>query len=286
MSSVENLPTDFASGFPEKIIDFHVHLFPDDLFEAIWSYFQKQYGLEVVHKLYAPECIAYLRDRGVEAIVYSNYAHKKGVAQRLNDWNVNLLDRTDSLYCFAAFHPDDENGLSMAQRIITHPRVLGFKLHYLVQRIYPDDERFFPLYEMVMKHDKRLLLHIGTGPIGNDYTGIGRFRNVLARYPDLAANIAHMGAFEFSEFFELLDDHPNLFLDTSYCFLPGDFRMYTLGNELLERYRNRILYGSDFPNLFHHRREEILALRALGLTRNSYDRIFRENAKSLLMPVT
>ncbi len=286
MNSVNNPPTGLMSGLPEKIIDFHVHLFPDDLFEAIWDFFKRHYGLEVVHKLYAQQCIEYLRDKGVDAIVYSNYAHKKGVAERLNDWNVNLLDRTESLYCFAAFHPDDDKALEMADRIITHPRVLGFKLHFLVQCFYPDDERLFPLYEMVMKHNKRLLLHIGTGPIGNDYTGIIRFRNVLARYPDLPANIAHMGAFEFGEFFDLLGGHPKLFLDTSYCFLPGKFRMFKLENDLLERYQNRILYGSDFPNLFHHRREEIMALKALGLSRRFYDRIFLENAKTLLMPVT
>ncbi len=267
---------------PEKIIDFHVHLFPDDLFEAIWKFFKKNYGLEVVHKLYSQECIEYLRNRGVDTIVYSNYAHKKGVAKRLNDWNVDLLDRTESVYCFAAFHPEDEKSLESAERILAHPKILGFKLHFLVQSFSPDDKRLFPLYEMVLKHRKRFLLHIGTGPLGNAYTGIGRFRNVLARYPDLPANIAHMGAFEFRGFFDLLDNHPNLFVDTSYCFLPDNFRMYTLGNGLLEKYQSRILYGSDFPNLFHHRREEIMALMALGLPQEFYDRIFLENAKTLL----
>ena len=28
---------------PETIIDFHVHLFPDELFDAIWKFFSREY---------------------------------------------------------------------------------------------------------------------------------------------------------------------------------------------------------------------------------------------------
>jgi uncharacterized protein len=267
---------------PDNSIDFHVHLFPDELFDAIWAFFRSAYGLDIVHKLYSQECIDYLRERGIAEFVYSNYAHRKGIAGPLNDWNLQLLDRTDSIYCFAAFHPDDEDALQTACRVISHPKVIGFKLHFLVQNFHPDDERLFPLYEMVINHNKRLLLHIGTGPIGNEYTGISRFRKVLERYPYLPANIAHMGAFEFREFFDLLALHPNLYLDTSYCFLPGNFRMYKSGNENLEAHKHRLLYGSDFPNLFHHRDEEITALLGMGLSPEFYECLFRTNAKKLL----
>ncbi len=37
----------------EPIIDFHVHLFPDELLRAIWSFFKRVYGLDVVHRLFA-----------------------------------------------------------------------------------------------------------------------------------------------------------------------------------------------------------------------------------------
>lgn len=72
------------SEIPARIIDFHVHLFPDRMFEAIWDFFAKGYKWDVIHKLYYRECIDYLRERGVEKIVYSNYAHREGVAEGLN----------------------------------------------------------------------------------------------------------------------------------------------------------------------------------------------------------
>ncbi len=276
------MTNDSMIHLPDRIIDFHVHLFPDELFDAIWVFFKRTYGLDVVHKMYSSQCIEYLREHHVDTIVYSNYAHKKGVTRILNDWNVSLLDRTEDVYCFTAYHPDDADALEMAREVLHHPRVIGFKLHFLVQRFSPDDERLYPLYEMVMEKKKRLLLHLGTGPIGNEFTGIPRFRTVLERYPELPANIAHMGAFEFSETFDLLDTHPGLVLDTSFCFLPGHYRMYKLGNDLLERISSRLVYGSDFPNLFHHREEELKALQEMNLSQRFYDLVFRENATGLL----
>ena len=67
------------SVLPEPIIDFHVHLFPDRLFDAIWRYFQDRIGLNVLYRLYYRECVDYLRAQGVGTIVYSNYAHKEGL---------------------------------------------------------------------------------------------------------------------------------------------------------------------------------------------------------------
>ena len=85
----------------------------------------------------------------------------------------------------------------MAAELLDHPRILGFKLQLLVQRFSPDDERLFPLYELVMAKGKRLLLHVGTGPVGNEFVGVAPFRRLLARYPDLPAIVAHMGALEY-----------------------------------------------------------------------------------------
>jgi len=89
---------------PEKIIDFHVHLFPDKLFDAIWDSFVKNYNWNIIHRYYYKECIARLRQSGVGTVVYSNYAHRAGIAEGLNRWNVKILEEYEGLYCFAAYH--------------------------------------------------------------------------------------------------------------------------------------------------------------------------------------
>ena len=264
------------------MIDFHVHLFPDNMFDAVWKTFNKLYGITILYKYYYKQCIEYLAAHNIHYIVYSNYAHKKGIAEWLNTWNRDILKEFANLYCFAAYHPDDENALIYAEEMLSLPKVVGIKLHHLVQQISPDDERLFPLYEMVINKKKRLLLHVGTGPIGNEFVGIKRFSKLIKRYPNLPANIAHMGGLEYWEFMQLLDEYPNLYLDTTFTFWPQAPWSFNLDTSLLEKYRDRILYGSDFPNIFLPREGEIDYLHKLNLSEDFYKKIFWENGLKLL----
>jgi uncharacterized protein len=266
---------------PSSIVDFHVHLFPDKAFDAIWKFFAA-HGAKVVYQYYSRECIDYLSRHDVGTIVYSNYAHKAGFAIPMNRWNIDLLERHKNLYCFAAYHPDDPDALRDAECMFDHPRVAGIKLHFMVQNIYPQDERLYPLYELVIARKKRLLLHIGNGPRGNEYVGYEHFRKVLDRFPELPVNIPHMGGLEFGAFMALLDDHPKLCLDTSYSFWPGLPFTFNLDPAHLEKHQDRIVYGSDFPNVILPRQGEIDYLLKLNLSDAFYEKIFRANALRLL----
>jgi predicted TIM-barrel fold metal-dependent hydrolase len=269
---------------PDRIIDFHVHLFPDRMFDAIWEFFSKGYKWDVIYRMYYQDCIHYLQERGVGKIVYSNYAHREGVAEGLNEWNMRILDENEDLYCFAAYHPGDDNALTIAKKVLAHPKVLGIKLHHLVQRFYPHDERLFPMYEMVIERGKRILFHVGTGPVGNEFVGLAEFIKLLERYPDLPANVAHMGAYEYQGFMDLLDLHPGLYMDTSFSFF-REFQGkggYSVGNEALEKHKDRILYGSDFPNLILPRESEFETLLDYGLSQEFYEKVFYRNGAQLI----
>ncbi|MBC2716253.1 MAG: amidohydrolase family protein [Desulfobacteraceae bacterium] len=271
---------------PDKIIDFHVHLFPDRLLDSIWRYFSDVYQWKVRYHMYYRDCVDHLRQKGVVRIVYSNYAHKAGIAEGLNNWNLKILDEFDELFCFAAFHPEDQNALDIADKVLGHPKVLGIKLQLLVQNFYPDDKRLFPLYEMIMEKNKRLLFHVGTGPSGNKYVGIKNFKKLLTQYPALPVNVAHMGGFEYREFFDLLPNYELLFFDTSFSFLPKMNLMFNLGNQCLEWYKDKILYGSDFPNLIYPRSDEINCLKNLNLSQEFYQNVFYKNGQQLIDSIT
>jgi hypothetical protein len=136
---------------------------------------------------------------------------------------------------------------------------------------------------MIMERKKRVLLHVGTGPVrGSAFVGVTHFKKILDRFPDLPANIPHMGGLEFEAFLKLLDHHPGLYLDTSYSFVPNVPYKFDLGNDCLERYKDRILYGSDFPNLIHPREQEIEYLLSLDLSDDFYRRVFWDNGCKLI----
>ena len=112
--------------------------------------------------------------------------------------------------------------------------------------------------------------------------GIVPFRKLLARYPELPAIVAHMGALEYGAFGELLAHHPGIFLDTAFAFLPGLGAVCDLGAEFLEKHRERIIYGSDFPNIIFPREDEIDTLLGLNLSQAFYDSVFRDNGLRLI----
>ena len=84
---------------------------------------------------------------------------------------------------------------------------------------------------------------------------------------------------------DLLDDHPGLYLDTAYSFWPDLPFSFNLGPEYLERYRDRIVYGSDFPNVFLPREGEIDGLLRLELSEEFYENVFYINGMRLLSDI-
>ncbi len=71
-------------------------------------------------------------------------------------------------------------------------------------------------------------------------------------------------------------------MDTAFSFLPRLGSMFDLGGDFLERYRERILYGSDFPNILFPREDEIDTLLGLDLSQEFYDAVFRDNGLRLI----
>jgi hypothetical protein len=65
------------------VVDAHVHLFPDALFERIWAWFADN-GWPIRYRLHSEQVIAFLERRGVQRLVALHYAHKPGIARGLN----------------------------------------------------------------------------------------------------------------------------------------------------------------------------------------------------------
>jgi predicted TIM-barrel fold metal-dependent hydrolase len=98
-----------------------------------------------------------------------------------------------------------------------------------------------------------------------------------------------MGAFETRAALQLLDRFPGLHLDTTMAMTraslpftgidPGVVR-----NADLVRYADRILFGSDFPNLPYPYEAERSELWARDLPLEVYRRIFHDNARAFFRP--
>jgi predicted TIM-barrel fold metal-dependent hydrolase len=246
-----------ASG---EVIDAHVHLFPDRLFAAIWRWFDR-HGWPIRYPLRADEVIEFLRARGVGRMVALHYAHKPGMARGLNSFMAEVCGRHPGVCGLATVLPGEpeagaivEEGFAMG--------LGGVKLHCHVQCFAPDAAEVTPVYERCAEAGLPLVLHAGREPKSPGYACdphqlcmVERVEAVLRAHPRLKLVVPHLGLDEVEEYAALLDRHPNLWLDTTMV-LAGYFPVSgrtaeLLGNPwpLLERHADRIMYGTDFPNI-------------------------------------
>jgi len=78
-----------------------------------------------------------------------------------------------------------------------------------------------------------------------------------------------------------LDGYPDSIKNIIY-FIIGKLLHLSEINDFLEKHQDRILYGSDFPNVLFPREIEIETLLSLDLSQSFYNKIFRENGAKIM----
>lgn len=269
-----------------EVIDFHTHFFPEKLYKAIWDWFES-HGWPIQYKVQADETARLLKEQGVSRYVILNYSHKPGMSDSLNAWTHAFALRHPESIPFGAIHPEDEKVGRLLDRCFKDYGFKGIKFHCHVAGIRPDDERMFPIYEKILEFDRVLLIHSGAGPSLRGYrettkhvSGAEFTRNALKRFSDMKVVVPHLGFDEPGEFFSIMEEFPNLWMDTTMA-LAGFFPE-KVPWESIEKFSDRILYGSDFPNIPYEMGTELRAIRSSPLSPSTQKKILFSNAGRLL----
>ena len=267
------------------IIDFHTHFFPENLFQAIWRWFDK-YAWDIQHKIPSEELIKKLKTLGVTQMVLLNYAHKPGMSERLNQWTSDFSKTHPEVIPFGTVHPRDKDVKKIMTQCFEEYGFYGIKVHGHVSGVAIDDPASFPIYERIEAAQKLLMLHGGQGPSLKGYskvtanvTGFQRVKTILKHFPKLKLIIPHLGADEFDDFFDLMEDSPNLWMDTTMAL--AEYFPKSPSLERIEKLSDRILYGSDAPNIPYPLDTEIKNIRA-WFPADIQKKLFFTNAQKLL----
>ncbi|MEX2683192.1 MAG: amidohydrolase family protein [Candidatus Sigynarchaeota archaeon] len=267
----------------EKIIDAHVHGFPDRMFDAVWAFFIKNYW-PIKYKLHAGEIYQFLKSRGVIHHTVLNYAHKPGISRDMNTWTHDFGTTHPAALCFGTIHPDDpyfieelDHALSPAQLDLR-----GLKLQLLVTDFDPGIRALDPMYEALVRHGKILVMHSGTGPAANAHVGIAKLRPVIERYPKLRIQVPHMGSYEYKDFFDLAKEFHGVYFDTAMIFIKHRLFRDNYGtaftNQDLLEIQDRIMFGSDFPNIPYDYDLAIKSITSLDVSDDVKEKILWRNA--------
>ena len=254
-------------GIP-GLFDVHVHFLPPNIQAAVWREFD-QAGPKIGrpwpirYRGSVTERVEQLRSFGVRRFTALPYAHKPGVATYLNSWAAELAAEVPECLASATFYPEPGVGEYVADLLADGVEV--FKLHTQVGEFLLDDPRLDPAWEAIAEAGTPVVIHVGSGPVGNEFTGPEHLAALLARHPEVRVVVAHLGAPEFAEFLDLAARYEHTYLDTTMVFT--DF-FVPFPDELLPRLGGlgeKVLYGSDFPNLPYDYSEQLRGLqRVLG----------------------
>ena len=162
-------------------IDVHVHTertrdghdpMPPELREAARSYFESDAPLPTVD-----DVADYYRERNMAAVLFTvDWESRSGIAPIPNEEIFDAAAQNpDVIIPFASVDPARPDALDRARDAVASG-AKGFKFHPNLQAFFPNDERAYPLYEVIAEAGVPALFHSGHSGIGTGVPGGGGFR--------------------------------------------------------------------------------------------------------------
>jgi predicted TIM-barrel fold metal-dependent hydrolase len=207
-----------------------------------------------------------------------------------NDYTAEVVRRyPDRFMGFASVDPHKGKAAVIEmERSVRDLGLRGLKLHPISQAFFPNDTRFYPLWEKCAELGVPVLFHSGQTAVGAGLPGGGGLKlkyaqpihmdDVAADFPELTIIMAHPGVPWQEEQLSIALHKPNVYIDLS-GWSPKYFRpiLVQYANSLLQ---DKMLYGSDFPALTPER--WLRDFEGLDLKPEVRRKILLENAAKLL----
>ena len=269
-------------GFP-RVIDSHVHIFPGMIFSAIWSWFD-QHAWKIRYQMTTSHLIKYLLDHGVSNVVALQYAHKPGISEFLNSYMAKKCHEfKGQVTGMATVFPGEPDAGQILIKAFSEG-LKGVKLHAHVQCFDMNAKEMDLIYDICEKQDKPMIMHVGREPKSAEYLcdpydicRADKLEAVLKNFPQLKICVPHLGFDEMTEYKDLIERYDTLWLDTAMVltdYFPMDNRIG------LEHYRaDRIMYGSDFPNIPYAWDRELVWLSQSSLSFENLEWILHRSAE-------
>ena len=209
----------------------------------------------------ADEMADMYRDWDILGVIFSvDTETSTGEPPDTNDYVAGIVNRHPGQFIgFATVDPwKGKAALQELERSVRELGLSGLKLHPIHQAFFPNDTRFYPLYEKASELGVPVLFHSGFAAAGAGMPGGGGFKlkysapipcidDVAADFPSLTVIMAHPAWPWVEEQIAVALHKPNVYLDLSGWaprFIPE-----ALVREANTRLRDKVLFGSDFPYL-------------------------------------
>jgi predicted TIM-barrel fold metal-dependent hydrolase len=255
----------------------------------VWAHFDEAGPLigrawPILYKEPEADRVARLTGWGVRMFTALAYAHRPQMAADLNDWTLEFAARTPGCLPSATFFPEPGNLAYVRDALDRGARI--FKLHLQVGGFDPRTPELDGVWGLLAEAGTPIVVHAGSGPVANGFTGPGPIGEVVARHPRLAMISAHLGAPEYEGFIDLAERYERVALDTTMALTDFFEELAPFPRALSGRLHDlglagKVFLGSDFPNIPYPYADQLTALQRLDLGDEWLRAVCWHNAQSL-----
>jgi predicted TIM-barrel fold metal-dependent hydrolase len=266
------------------IIDFHTHIFPDQIAEKTIRYLEVKGEMPAHTDGTLNGLFLSMKNAGIDVSVVMPVVTAPKQFESINKFAVlvNEIGNRDNLriISFGGIHPDCDD-IAKKMEYIASLGLKGVKIHPDYQGHYINDEKYLKIFDSARSLGLTVLTHAGVDAGFRDSpvrcTPLGA-REVIAKFPDLKLVLAHCGANEMiDEAYESLYGE-NVYIDTS-LMLPYISKEKI--RALIDKHGNeKILFASDSPWCDVGLCKNIL--NSCDISSSALENIYHKNAERLL----
>ena len=258
------------------LIDIHTHIYPEKIAQKATESVRDFYELEGSVEMNGTVDMLLERGKkaGISQFVVLPVSNAPNRVRHINEF---LLEQYKSHDCFIGFgtlHAGMEGLMEETQWILDHG-LKGIKMHPDSQQFNIDDERLFPVYELLQ--DKiPVMLHMGD--LRYNFSHPVRLKRILGLFPRLQVIAAHFGGYS------MYHTARELLWDTD-CIFDVSSSLMFMEEGVAEKYINsygaeRMAYGTDYP--LWDPVKEVERFLQLKLTDEQFDQICHRTAERIL----
>lgn len=284
------------------IIDFHTHIFPDEIAEKAIRRLSEAEGVEARTNGTMKALLESSEKAGVRLNVYLPVVTKPTQTEGVNRAAIVLNEKyadchrfsyegPAAMYSFGALHPDNEDYKSQIDMLVSNG-VKGIKLHPLFQSTYFDDIKYMRIVDYAC--DRGLIINVHTGsdlaqPAAT-YSSSSHIIGLMKEVRPDKLIVAHMGGWnrweEKENILKIID--LGAYLDTSFSLWNENdphpfFTPLTVSDfhEYLDTITpDHVLFGTDSP--WTDQAEALAVLKKACRSEEEYIAITETNPSRLL----
>ena len=259
-----------------EIIDIHTHIYPEKIARKAADSVRDFYELEGSIRMdgTVEMLLEEGKKAGISTFVVLPVSNTPNRVRSINQFIVDQAQAHNNFIGFGTLHAEMD-GLCDEVDWILQQGLRGIKMHPDSQRFNIDDERLFPVYDMLQ--DKiPVMLHMGDWRY--NYSHPVRLRRILNMFPKLEVVAAHFGGYS------MYHTARELLWDTD-CIFDVSSSLMFMEEGVAEKYirsygPERMAYGTDYP--LWDPVTEVNRFSRLKLTDEEFEQIFHKTAERVL----